>query len=251
MSIASFITHSFVKKSLLLLPLIGLLSACGSDSDDLKADPNTKMLHIDFNESVVGWKAGFSDYPIAQESIYQLASGQVALPTSLGANLKGYKLSGSNHSDDLYMFATRKFEGLEPNTRYDFHFELTFGTNAQKNCMGVGGAPGEGVYIKAGASKTEPKAVNDGAGNLLMNIDKGNQAVGGSDAIVVGNFANSRECGDANTSYMKKTLRSETGAFSTVTAADGSIWILFSTDSGFEAITTIYLLNAKVAATKK
>lgn len=251
MKMPSVLNKSLLKKSLLILPLLGLLSACGSDSDDIKTDPNTKMLHIDFNESVTGWKAGFADYPVADEAIYQLSHGQVALPTSLATNSKGYKLSGSNHSDDLYMFATRKFEGLEPNTRYDFNFEITFGTNAQKNCMGVGGAPGEGVYIKAGASKTEPKAVNNGAGNLLMNIDKGNQAVGGSDAIVVGNFANSRECGDANTSYMKKTLRSEKGAFSTVTAADGSIWILFSTDSGFEAITTIYLMNAKVAATKK
>lgn len=251
MAMPSFINTGLLKKSLLILPLIGLLSACGSDSDDLKTDPDTKMLHIDFNESVTGWKAGFADYPVADETIYKLASGQEALPVALGTNRKGYKLSGSNHSDDLFMFATRKFEGLEPNTRYDFQFEITFGTNAQKNCMGVGGAPGESVWVKVGASKTEPKAVNDGAGNLLMNIDKGNQAVSGSDAVVIGNFANSRECGDADTSYMKKTLTSEKGAFSTVTAADGSIWLLFSTDSGFEAVTTIYLMSAKVAATKK
>jgi hypothetical protein len=48
MPIASLITHPFVKKSLLILPLLGLLSACGSDNDDIKTDPNTKMLHIDY-----------------------------------------------------------------------------------------------------------------------------------------------------------------------------------------------------------
>jgi hypothetical protein len=246
-----FLTKTgLLRKSLLILPLVGLLSACGSDNDP-KTDPNSKVLRIDFNESVTGWKAGFADYPIADAEIYHLASGQESLPASLGTNLKGYKLSGVNRSDDLFMFVTRKFEGLQPNTVYDFQFELTFGTNAQKNCMGVGGSPGEAVYIKAGAVKSEPKAENDGAGFLLMNIDKGNQAVGGSDAVLLGDFANSRECGDANTDYEKKTLRSEKGSFSTATAADGSVWILFATDSGFESGTTIYLMSAKVAATKK
>lgn len=251
MQIPSFINTDSLKKSLLVLPLIGILSACGSDNDDVKTDPNNKMLHIDFNNSVTGWKAGFADYPLADEEIYDLASGQETLPASLGTNRKGYKLSGMNRSDDLFMFVTRKFEGLEANTRYDFQFELTFGTNAQKNCIGVGGAPGESVYVKAGAIKSEPKAENDGAGYLLMNIDKGNQAVGGSDAVLLGDFSNSRECGDANTNYEKKTLKSEKGSFSTVTAADGSVWLLFATDSGFESGTTIYLMSAKVAATKK
>lgn len=239
-----------MKKSLFIIPLLGLLSACGSDNDADQLNPDSKMLRINFNEDSAGWKAGFADYPAGEAVFYELSSGAVTLPASLGTNRKGYQLSGNNHSDDLYMFIAKKFEGLEPNSRYEFQFKLSFGTNAQKNCMGVGGAPGESVWIKAGASKTEPLAVNNGAGELLMNIDKGNQAVGGSDALVLGNFANERECGDSNTSYMKKTLQSEAGAFTTVTAADGSIWILLSTDSGFEATTTIYFMSAEVIANK-
>lgn len=251
MSMSSVLNKSFLKQSLLILPLLGLLSGCGSDNDDIKDDPNTKMLYIDFNASVAGWKPGFADYPVGQETFYKLASGQETLPTALGNNRKGYKLSGSNHSDDLYMFITKKIDGLEPNTRYDFRFKLTFGTNAQKNCMGVGGAPGESVWIKVGAGKTEPKSLNDGAGNLLMNIDKGQQSTGGTDAIVLGNFANERECGNANTGYMKKTLTSEKGAFSSITDNTGNVWLLLSTDSGFEATTTIYFMELEVAATKK
>lgn len=234
----------------LLLIATALFSACGSDIKAPEIDPNTKALAIDFNATNSGWKSGFTDYPAGQEAFYELDAGTAALPASLGSNRKGYKLSGNNHSDDLFMFVTKKFEGLEPNARYDFQFKLRFGTNAQKNCMGVGGAPGESVWIKAGASKTEPVAVNNGAGDLLMNIDKGNQAVGGSDAIILGNFANSRECGDSNTGYMSKTLYSDTGSFTTVTAADGSIWILLGTDSGFEATTTIYFMTLDVIATK-
>ena len=251
MQISSFINTSLLKKSLLILPLLGLLSACGSDSDDSDVDSNTKKLHINFNDGASNWKAGFADYPAGQETLYQLSSGLETLPTALGTNRKGYKLSGNNHSDDLYMFVTTKIDGLEANTNYDFSFKVTFGTNAQKNCMGVGGAPGESVWIKVGAGKTEPKAINDGAGNLLMNIDKGQQATGGTDAIVLGNFANERECGNADTSYMKKTLSSETGAFSGTTDDKGNVWLILSTDSGFEAVTTIYFMELDVAATKK
>lgn len=250
MQISSFMNPARIKKSLLILPLLGLLSACGSDND-IKTDPNTKKLHIDFNDGAAGWQAGFADYPAGQEAMYQLSSGLETLPTTLGTNRKGFKLSGSNHSDDLYMFVTKKIDGLEANTRYDFRFKVTFGTNAQKNCMGVGGAPGESVWIKVGAGKTEPKAANDGAGNLLMNIDKGQQATGGTDAIVLGNFANDRECGSTDTSYMKKSLVSEVGAFSGITDAQGNVWLILSTDSGFEAITTIYFMELEVAATKK
>jgi hypothetical protein len=238
-----------VKKSLLILPLLALFSACGSDFDAL--DPGTKRLYIDFNDGASGWQAGFAEYPAGQETLYQLSYGWETLPATLGSNRKGFKLSGSNHSDDLYMFITKKIDGLEANSRYDFRFKLSFGTNAQKNCMGVGGAPGESVWIKVGAGKTEPKAIDTGAGNLLMNIDKGQQATGGSDAIVIGNFANERECGNADTSYMQKTLLSEAGTFSGITDAQGNVWLLLSTDSGFEAITTIYFMELEVTATKQ
>lgn len=239
-----------LKTRILLLPFCAALVACGSDNDLPEVDPDTKMLHIDFNDGATGWTPGFADYPAGQESFYELSSGLEALPDSLGAHRKGFKLSGNNHSDDLFMFVTKQVDGLEPNTRYDFRFKLLFGTNAQKNCIGVGGAPGESVWIKAGATRVEPKAVNDGAGNLLMNIDKGQQANSGSDAIVVGDFSNQRECGDPNTSYMKKTLTSNAGAFSTTTDDQGTVWIILSTESGFEATTTIYFMGLEVAATK-
>lgn len=236
--------------AVVLFTSASVLCACGSDIKLPPVDPNSKALSIDFNDTNTGWKSGFADYPAGQEAFYELDAGTTTLPASLGTNRKGYKLSGNNHSDDLFMFITKKYEGLEPDTRYDFQFKVRFGTNAQKNCMGVGGAPGESVWIKAGASKTEPLAVNNGAGDLLMNIDKGNQATGGSDAIVLGDFANSRECGDSNTDYMRKTVQSARGDFTGVTAADGSIWILLGTDSGFEATTTIYFMTLEVVATK-
>lgn len=242
----------------LSLLLCLLVAACGSDPLDDK-DDNTQQLSINFHDSVAAWKQGYADYT-ANGTDYMFNGGQVELPTPLNVPVtdgassvkrKGYKLSSNNHSDDLFMFITRQYEGLEANRLYDFEFEVTFATNAQKNCVGIGGAPGEAVTIKAGASKTEPKSINSGNNNYLMNIDKGNQTNGGADAIALGNFANDRECGNADTSYMKKTLRSERGRFSTYTDASGKIWIIFGTDSGFEGTTTIYFIQAKIWATKR
>ncbi len=240
-----------ILRSLMLLPFFGFVSIASADSDDTFSSSHItsgKVFNIDFNDSANGWKAGFADYPAGSETFYELSSGVETLPNSLGKNRKGFKISGNNHSDDLFMFVTKKFTGLQPNTRYDVQFAVTFGTNAKSNCVGVGGAPGEGVTFKAGATKVEPVAVNTGAGNLLMNIDKGNQTIGGSDAIAIGNIANGRDCSSPDNSYLKKTLKSEKGSFSTFTSNDGSLWILFSTDSGYESTSTIYFTNAKIVA---
>lgn len=252
MHLSPLFSIAMLKKSLIILPLLGLLTACGSDNDSIKADPNTKMLHIDFNDSIAGWKAGFADYPQGEEEFYELGSSHSNLPAQLTTTRKGFKVTGNNHSDDLFMFITKQVDGLEPNTRYSFRFKVTFGTNAQNNCMGIGGSPGNSVWIKVGATKNEPKAVNDGTGFLLLNWDKGNQATGGSDAIIAGDFANSQECsatGD-EAPYLQKTLITEKGVYTTVSDDKGSLWLLLGTDSGFEGPTTIYFMELEVAATK-
>lgn len=253
MPVVSLFNCSFLKIPLFIFSLLGLLSACGSDNDDINLDPNTKMLQIDFNDGIAGWKTGFADYPAGQDEFYELDFGYANLPAALTTTRKGFKVTGNNHSDDLFMFITKQVDGLEANTRYDLQFKVTFGTNAQNNCMGIGGSPGNSVWIKVGATKNEPKAVNDGTGFLLLNWDKGNQAAGGSDAIIAGDFANSQECSatDVVTTYLKKTLITEKGVYSTVTDDKGSLWILVGTDSGFEGTTTIYFMDLEVAATKK
>jgi hypothetical protein len=96
-----------------------------------------------------------------------------------------------------------------------------------------------------------PKPVNDGTGFYLLNLDKGNQAVGGSDVMLIGNIANGLDCDNSDHSYKKKTLKSEPGKFTTYTDAEGAIWIIFGTASGSEGTTTIYCVDAVVKATKR
>ena len=218
----------------------------GSDQPGL-GDKHTIILQFDDNQS--GWSAGFSDYPIIYEADYQLMSGVEQLPPPL-ENTMGLNVSGNNHSDDLFMFVKKRFAGFAPNQHYQLSFEITFATNVPNNCIGSGGSPGEGVTVKAGASVTEPLAVNDGNGYYRMNIDKGDQSVGGSDAITIGDFANSKPCEDDNFNYELKTLDNSSNPFSVFTDDEGALWLLFGTDSGFEAITSIYYVSGRVVATK-
>lgn len=195
---------------------------------------------FDFRNGAQGWEPGFADYPIADQSIYDLEAGIRALPDELTDPGSGYFISGNNHSDDLFMFLRRRLgpeEGVQAGQRYRLHYTIRLASNAQSGCFGVGGAPGESVYLKAGGSGTPPVAVND-EGHARLNIDKGNQAQGGADASVVGDIANGTVCDPALIYYVSLT---KTYTHEPVSAADdGSLWLLVGTDSGFEGTTALY-----------
>ena len=224
----------------------GVLAGCSSDDDDdgtPGGEPSS--IELDFADDEAGWQGGFADYTAGRESFFELSSGIETLPEPLDGR-RGFRLSGTNRSDDLFMFIKKRFEGFEPMTQYLLEVEVTFATNAPSGCVGVGGPPGEAVTIKAGASAMEPVPVDDGSGFLLINIDKGNQSTGGSDAVVLGDFANSMDCEQGNFIYETKTLDTQGEPFQVSTDAEGVLWMLFGTDSGFEANTTIYFLDGRV-----
>ncbi|VAW63894.1 hypothetical protein MNBD_GAMMA10-676, partial [hydrothermal vent metagenome] len=246
------VLHTFKIASLFLLS--GLLIACGGGSaggTDTSAPPSNDVIQINFkfDNDTDGWAAGFADYPIGEDSAFELTSGFTPLPAPL-QSLAGFSVSGRNSSDDLFMFIKKKFNGFAGNSQYEIQFDLTFASNAPAGCIGVGGAPGEAVTLKAGASITEPRAVNNGNNFNIMNIDKGNQKVGGSDAIVIGDFANSKNCDDNDFTYELKTLKNDTTSYRVLTSADGSLWFTFSTDSGFESTTRIYYISGTITASK-
>ena len=103
----------------------------------------------------------------------------------------------------------------------------------------MGGSEGESVFAKAGASNVEPRSVVDQLGWLRMNIDKGNQSQSGVNAVVIGNVANSTLCEQNIRRYEIKQLRTPRAVLVT-TDGVGSAWLLVGTDSGFEAVTSLY-----------
>jgi hypothetical protein len=108
--------------------------------------------------------------------------------------------------------------------------------------VGVGGAPGEAVTLKVGATPSEPRVVQE-AGVLRINVDKGAQEQGGEDATVAGNIANGVDCEeveDLNSSGFVSVQRVQIHNELVTANALGEIWLLVGTDSGFEGLTRLY-----------
>jgi hypothetical protein len=133
------------------------------------------------------------------------------------------------------MFIKHKITGLIPNSTYQLQVQVNFASNAPTNAVGVGGPPGEGVTMKAGATITEPNKIIIG-GDYRMNIDKGNQKIPGVDMDTIGHIGVS----DTTTLFTLINRNNSTHLFTITTDANGEVWVCIGTDSGFEATTTLY-----------
>jgi hypothetical protein len=194
-----------------------------------------------FEEDQQGWVTDFADLPADfDETFYELDSGWGSLPSGLEGN--AIYLSGHNHSDDLFMFLKKQVEGLKPNTTYQAKFSIDLASNTPEGMMGIGGSPGESVYVKAGATTDEPQVITDDQDWLRMNIDKGNQASEGEDMINLGTLANPNIDLDTFTGeeYAIMTLDNQDRTFTVTTDNGGSVWVIVGTDSGFEGPTSVY-----------
>jgi hypothetical protein len=203
--------------------------------------------NFNFSTGYDGWIGDFADYFVGQEAFFELAWGWSNIPQRLPVEeqLKGMFLSGNNHSDDLVMFIKRQLEGLKPNTTYDLTFFVTIQDNIPPGQFGIGGSPGESVYVKVGGSKKQPVKVAEGP-IYRLNVDIGFQSNGGKNAIVVGNLANPLVNPD-DPQYEPKSLTNEI-PLRVKTDQKGRLWVFVGTDSAFEGSTLYYISNISVIA---
>lgn len=201
-------------------------------------EPVTSPVKFDFEQDDCGFFPIFADYPTGDgvEEFYELDHAYTDVPVE-GAG-KGLYISGNNHSDDLFMGYYRELRGFEAGKSYTFNISFKLATNIESGLIGIGGGPGESVYVKCGMVSYRPESVTprDDFNNYRLNIDKGNQATGGQDMQVVGNLAkNSVTMFDAyEFNYIELSF--------TVTAnADGCVYLIIGTDSGFEGTSNYYL----------
>ena len=191
---------------------------------------------FDFESDAQGWTVGFADLPVDHDqSIYELDHGHGPLPDGLEGS--GIYVQGHNRSDDLFMFLKRQVDGLRPNTAYAVSVSINLATNVPVGTFGIGGAPGESVFVKAGASTAEPVALEGRNRYLRMNIDKGNQANGGESMAVLGNVAHPQVL---EREYRIKTLENAGLPLQVTADGNGRAWLIVGTDSGFEGLTRLY-----------
>jgi hypothetical protein len=204
--------------------------------------------NFEFSKDVNGWQGDFADYPVNEESFYELAWGWSSLPLPVlsqeGVELKkGLYLSGNNHSDDLFMFVKRKIEGLEPNRLYALSGSILLVSDIPASTVGIGGSPGESVFVKMGGYSEEPNKV-DLDGYYHLNLDKGDQSGDGAHALTLGYLGNDAIDPDYPI-FLPKTL-SMTTPLVLKSNENGELWVFLGTDSGFEGITEFFIAEVAI-----
>ena len=235
---------------LLIVSLLIPVTACSPAAEDT-AGP--LLFTFTFDQDEQQWTGGFADLPIDHEERgYDVAFRHADIPVE-GEESKGLFLTGNNHSDDLFMYVARGFgpeDGLTPDTTYTVDLSFDLATNVPPGMMGIGGSPGESVYIKAGVVDRQPRAEEGtvgGAGYYVMNLDTGSQSQGGADMMVLGNAAKAEGEGAGDESFRYKPFQA---SFTVTTNQEGRLWVIIGTDSGFEGISELYLGNISVTFTR-
>lgn len=223
---------------------LGVAAAIGMSilAGTAAAKETTAGLTFDFNQNDGGFTPIFSDYPNEQgvEEFYELRSGHEEVPIAEAG--KGLFLSGNNHSDDLFMGYYKDLSGLVPETEYQFTVRFQLATNVENDMIGIGGAPGESVFVKCGVASKEPENSLDSLNHFCLNIDKGSQSTSGSDMIVVGNLAKE----EINRPGEYEFNEIETKVIARTDEA-GTAYLVIVTDSGFEGVTSYYLDDISVS----
>ena len=215
-----------------------LVSGCAGGPE---VEPRPVEIGVNFDKTFTGWIGGYADYTSDTQP-----NDVVLQPRPLPAPFAGYGLytAGTNRSDDLFIYIKKKLTGFSPNQDYVLTFRVTFLTSALAACAGVGGPPGEAVTLKAGATAVEPETVIID-GEYLMNIDKGNQTQGGKDALALGNIAGTNT--DCERPRFESITLNSSDTLKVRSDAQGTLWIIFGIDSGFEGASEIYYRWATIA----
>ena len=199
----------------------------------------------DFAEDSHGWTGDFTDLPVDyDEDLYALEFAYIERPDSLDSSGKALMLSGRNASDDLFMYVKKQLtqaDGIQPDTTYSIRFTVDVATNAPAGAVGIGGPPGEAVWVKVGAAPVEPIPVPEETGShprLLLNVDKGSQNDDGKHALRIGDV--SKVVSDDFDTYEIKRLDNQDQPLRATSDSAGTLWLFVGTDSGFEGQTTLY-----------
>ena len=229
--LATFITVGFIST-------IGVLTGCGGSTSEPSIGTD---INFSFAQNTDGWEVGYSDYTtLTKPTDVEQVHAVVPIP---GAS-KALYMGGTNLSDDLLLYTTRKITGLLPNATYIGNFTVTFASDAPAGCAGAGGSPGESVWLIGAVSTTKPenKQIRE---NIHLNISRGNQSTAGDSSDVLGTIGVSGiPCTGNNRQAAIKTLGPSKWIPFT-TDDTGSAWILLGLDSGFESYSRIWLQNVK------
>jgi hypothetical protein len=221
------------------MAMVVSILACGQEP------AKTVQITFTFDTNEEGWSGRFADLPIEHEQQgydVHFSHDEVPVPN---AESNGLFITGNNHSDDLFMYIVRGLgseDGLKADTQYNVKLSFKMATEVPPGMMGIGGSPGESVYIKAGVINKKPEAIEQ-SGNYVMNIDHGSQSQSGSDATVIGDAAKAEGPGQDDMTFQYKNFELTQEVTSD---SEGRLWIIIGADSGFEGISRLYFDDVNI-----
>ncbi len=238
-----------VKLSAIAVSAFAIAGCNWLEDDEIPAIPQVPgsdvTVSADFSQGADGWTHGISDLPPGSEEDYEFDAEVKAIPSD--TNINAYYIASHNRSDDVFMFLKKKIDDLLPNTDYTMTGSVTFLSNAGIGCAGIGGSPGESVFMKVGGNEIEPVQAD-----YYLNLDIGNQEQGGNDAVVVGDAASEHAvCGDETTFGEKTVTLSSDADFTFTSSSEGEAWVFLGSDSGYEGLSKFYYTDIELALTRQ
>ncbi len=228
-----------------------LVSCGGSDSPLPTPIPTPKekqflQLTYDFSDSEQGFSIDTADHYVEHKLNEFIISELAQMPIPYEFR-KGIMFRWDNYSDDIKGFIKKKITGLNINSQFIIDFRVDVLTSIPEGCLGIGGAPGESVRVKASLLTEEPKKYIDlSSSSYLMDIDDGQS--GGADVVLLGHIALPIACTEDalnNPTWEIKSLSNDIN-FLMTTDSNGEAWVYVSIDSGFEGISTFYLAEVEL-----
>jgi len=198
---------------------------------------NVLEYNYTFTSGTENWQSLFSDYPVGEENFYELEFANAILPPPLDQSIKTLKISGNNHSDDLFSAVFHKFENLQPNKAYSVTFNIDLASNTPIGAVGAGGDPN--LFIGVGGINYLPDNNIDNLNMYRPNfISKIQSGLSNEVFQIIGNIGVSPTIPTPYTIINRNNIGTP---FIIKSNSQGQIWLMIATDSGFEATTTLYL----------
>ena len=202
---------------------------------------NFREITYNFIDDLQGWTGMFSDYPKGEEEFYELEFAYARMPEPIDTNIRAVKLSGNNHSDDLFTYMYAPISGLGPNVTYQVTFNVLMASNVATNSAGIGGSPD--LAIGVGGTDTIPTNILDASNWYRPSFDVDLQSGNSNEVMqVIGSLGVS----DTTTVYTPISRNNLANPMELTTNAYGVLFLLIGWDSGFEGKTTMYFKSINV-----
>jgi hypothetical protein len=205
----------------ILDPKIGVLTL-GIVIGVLALPAGAQSFKTQFESGYDGWTADFADYLEADSTRRKLKHGIEPIQ-SINPDMTALRMTGqpSDHlltdsTGNLFPFLRKRITGLTPNTEYKITFRMVLAT-------AYGQFSKDTIWIKAGATKVEPRKIRGDNKVARINISKGPARGPGADMDTLGYIGYS---GMGHSFPEPVSLDNATHPFRVQSDTTGALWVV-------------------------